>query len=433
MRKTFLSILILIIPFISLKAQIQSEPTDSLRKDAVKLFIDCLRCDMNFIRREIPYVNYVRDVKEAQLYIRETRQSSGSGGAEYSFFFEGQEKFEGLTDTLVYSSRPDDTSEHLRQGRTNMIKMGLMRYVARTPIYQEVNIIHEGIREVEEVSDKWNNWVFELKTRPRFNIEESFKSYSYNNSFDINKITEKWKFELGLSQQWSKTKYMFGDIENIAVRTSVKIDNLIVKSLSEHWSVGIKTELLTSTFKNAKFQADLFPSVEYNTFPYSESTHHQLRFLYGIGMSFNEYNDSTIYGEIKENSPKHQLQVAYQVQEKWGSVNVSLEGSNYLNDFSKNRIELEGSINIRVIKGLSFSITGGVAKVQDQLSLAAGDLSEADILLQLSEQASGYEIQGGLSISYTFGSIFNNVVNPRFGNGRGFGGYGGGGGGGYGF
>lgn len=112
----------------------EKEKTDSLRKDAVKLFIDCSRCDMNHIRREIPYVNYVRDVKEAQLYLRETRQTTGSGGREYSYFFTGQMEFEGLTDTLIYISRPDDTFNNTRNGRTNIMKMGLMRYVARTPI-----------------------------------------------------------------------------------------------------------------------------------------------------------------------------------------------------------------------------------------------------------------------------------------------------------
>jgi len=59
------------------KAQELNTETDSLRKNAVRLFIDCQHCDMDYIRREIPYVNYVRDVKEAQVYVLETRQSTG--------------------------------------------------------------------------------------------------------------------------------------------------------------------------------------------------------------------------------------------------------------------------------------------------------------------------------------------------------------------
>ncbi len=417
MKKPSLLFIPIILLFISSKAQ-ETTQNDSLRENAVKIFIDCEMCDMNFIRREIPYVNYVRDVKEAQLYLRETRQNTGSGGREYTYFFTGQEDFSGLTDTLVYTSRPDDTMEHQRQGRTNMIKMGLMRYVARTPIYKEVKISHTGLQKEEQVSDKWKNWVFEIETRPRFEWQETLKEYTFFNSFNANKVTPDWKYEFDFSHRFTRTKYDYDGETYTADKIQIRFENLIVKSLSEHWSLGEKSEIQKSTFNNYKFQANLFPSIEYNLFPYSESTHHQLRFLYGIGASLNQYNDTTIYGKIKENLPKHQLQIAYEVQEKWGSINISLEGSNYLNDFTKNRLELNGNVNIRILKGLSFSLFGGVAKINDQLSLAAGDLSEADILLQLSELATAYRINGGIGISYTFGSIFNNVVNPRFGNGR---------------
>lgn len=417
MKKLLLlfSLLLFIIPGYG---QEPEQLTDSLRKDAVRLFIDCDYCDMNYIRREIPYVNYVRDVREAQLYLRETRQNTGSGGREYSYFFTGQDEFEGLTDTLIYLSRPDDPRDQTREGRTNMIKMGLMRYVARTPISKEVDIRHTGHVQEEEVSDNWNNWVFELETRPRFESEESLKQFTFWNSFKANKITPYWKIENDFDHQLTRTKYIYDDSTHISDKTQIKFENLTVKSLGEHWSTGVTTELLTSTFSNMKFNAEIFPSIEYNLFPYSESTHHQMRFLYGIGPSVNYYNDTTIYHKIQETLGKQQLKIAYQVQEKWGSINVSIEGSNYLHDFTKNRLELEGSINVRVVKGLSFSIRGRVARIRDQLSLVGEELSEADILLQLQEMASGYNVDGGLAITYTFGSIFNNVVNPRFGSGR---------------
>jgi hypothetical protein len=416
--KKFVLLLSIILLSFSGYTQEQQVPTDSLRKNAVRLFIDCNYCDMNYIRREIPYVNYVRDVKEAQLYLRETRQTTGSGGREYSFFFTGQERFEGLTDTLIYLSRPDDPRDQTRDGRTNMIKMGLMRYVARTPIYKEVSIQHTGQLKEELVIDKWNNWVFEIETRPRFESEESLKEYSFWNSINLNKVTPDWKIEIDFDHRLTRTKYIYDDSTHISDKTQMQFENLIVKSLGEHWSAGVNTELLTSTFSNMQFMTEILPSVEYNLFPYSESTHHQLRFLYSIGPSINYYNDSTIYHKKDEILGQQQLQIAYQTQEKWGSINLSLEGSNYLHDFSKNRLELEGSINVRIIKGLSFSIRGRVAQIHDQLSLVGEELSEADILLQLQEMASAYNIDGSIGLTYTFGSIYNNVVNPRFGSGR---------------
>ena len=85
MKRIYLFSLLALFSLISL-AQNQTK-SDSLRKDAVKLFIDCQFCDMNHIRREIPYVNYVRDVKEAEVYMRVSSDSTGSGGRKYSIIF----------------------------------------------------------------------------------------------------------------------------------------------------------------------------------------------------------------------------------------------------------------------------------------------------------------------------------------------------------
>jgi hypothetical protein len=413
---------LLFICFITDNAKAQEFDTaiDSLRKSAVRLFIDCQRCDMNYIREEIPYVNYVRDVREAQVYVLETQQSTGSGGNEYTFSFLGQKEFEGMNDTLVYASRPDDTRDHTREDRTQMLRMGLMRYVAKTPIFEEVEIRHKGHLVPEEVTDRWNYWVFEFETRPRFELEESRKEISFRNSASAVKITPEWKIEMDFNHRFTRTRYNYEDTTYTEDVISKSLRNLIVKSLGEHWSVGARFDISSSTFRNIKLNYNIFPSIEYNIFPYSESTHRQLRFLYGLGYSYNNYYDTTIYDKMTDRLLQHQLQIAYQVQEKWGSVNVSLEGSNYFYDFSKNKIELNGSVNIRIVKGLSFNIFGGVARIRDQLSLVKGEVSEADILLQLQELATAYSIDGGIGFTYTFGSIYNNIVNPRFGNGRDF-------------
>ena len=418
--------LLLFICFIteSIKAQESDTASDSLRKSAVRIFIDCQRCDINFIRKEIPYVNYVRDVREAQVYVLETQQSTGSGGNEYTFSFLGQEEFEGMNDTLVYASRPDDTSDHTREGRTQMIRMGLMRYVAKTPIFEEVQIRHKGLSVTEEVTDKWNYWIFELETRPRFELEESRKEIDLHNSVSAVKITPEWKIEMNFDHSFTRTNYTLVEeddtITYIEDKSSKSLRNLIVKSLGEHWSVGARFDISSSTFRNTKLNYEFYPSIEYNIFPYSESTRRQLRLLYGIGYSYNKYIDTTIYNKIEESLFGQKLELAYQVQEKWGSINVSLEGSNYFHDFKKNRLDLEGFINIRIVKGLSFNIRGGVARIRNQLSLVPEELSEADILLELQELATKYSIDGGIGFTYTFGSIYNNIVNPRFGNGRDF-------------
>lgn len=84
MKKNFLSILLsfpLILFFThSAIAQNEESKSDTLRKNAVKIFLDCTSCDMNYTREQISFANFVRDVKEAQVFILITEQRAGSGG-----------------------------------------------------------------------------------------------------------------------------------------------------------------------------------------------------------------------------------------------------------------------------------------------------------------------------------------------------------------
>ena len=272
---------------VQVNGQVVNSDTVVQRKDAIRVFIDCFYCDMDFIREEIPYVNYVRDVKEAQVYILETRENTGSGGRKYTYAFVGQMEYEGKSDTLVYSSRPDDSRDYIRIWRTQMLKMGLMPYVARTPLYDEVIINPTESIGKQEVVDNWNNWVFELEAEPNFKGEESYKELELRSSVSANKITHDWKLEFDFDHRFSRTKYTYDDTLYTNDKSYQGLDVLVVKSLGDHWSGGLKTKVSSSTFNNIRFGLDFMPSLEYNIFPYSKSTHRQFRILYGIGGSYN--------------------------------------------------------------------------------------------------------------------------------------------------
>jgi len=53
------------------------------------------------------------------------------------------------------------------------------------------------------------------------------------------------------------------------------------------------------------------------------------------------------------------------------------------------------------------------------LSLVKGGASREEILLKRKELATQFRYFTYFGLSYTFGSIYNNVVNPRFGNSSG--------------
>ena len=425
-----------------LNAQEDISGSDTTRKNAIRLFIDCQSCDMNYIREEMPYINYVRDTREAQVYLLITRQSTGSGGQNYTIFYSGQEEFSGMKDTLMYSSNPDATSDMTRSGLTNTMALGLMRYVAKTPIKNSVRVSFEGETqdEPEQVQDNWNYWVFSLETRPDFTLEKSQQEYQWSNQISVNRVTPEWKLQNNFEQSYNKSIFireefdrdldMMVEEKTTGIRKSWTFNNLTVKSLTDHWSAGLRASALSSSYSNLDLQVRAAPSIEYNIFPYSVSNQKQLRVLYGVGYVYNRYADSTVYNMTKEGLFEHTLDIALQVQQKWGSANMSFGYAAYLNDLKKNMTSLDANVSIRILKGLSLNLNGAVSFIHNQIQLAKEDVSAEDMFLRLAELETSYRYEGSIGITYTFGSIYNNVVNPRFGGGGGFsGGQGGGGGG----
>ena len=189
---------------------------------------------------------------------------------------------------------------------------------------------------------------------------------NWENNFSADRITANWKLQNRFSHEYSKDIFIREREDEItgvitetrteAVRRSWDYNNLTVKSLTEHWSAGMKVEVLSSSYRNLDLQITVVPAIEYNIFPYSQANQKQLRFLYGVGFKHNNYTDTTVYNQVTENLLEQSLDIALQVQQKWGSANISLGASNYLNDFSKNRVELEGYVRVRIFKGLSLNI-----------------------------------------------------------------------------
>ncbi|NMC37432.1 MAG: hypothetical protein GYA41_03825 [Bacteroidales bacterium] len=158
------------------------------------------------------------------------------------------------------------------------------------------------------------------------------------------------------------------------------------------------------------------PGIEYDVFPYSESTRRQLRILYKAGYNYINYIDTTIYDKTKEGLWLQSLMASYEVVQKWGSIDISFGYSNYFHDWSKNNFSLDGSVDLRIAKGLSVNFGGGASLIHDQLGLVKGGATTEEVLLRRKELATQFQYFTMFGFTYTFGSIYNNVVNPRFGN-----------------
>ena len=187
-----------------------------------------------------------------------------------------------------------------------------------------------------------------------------------------------------------------------------------MKSLGPRVSAGFRGELRADTYRNIRRALSGGPAVELNLFPYKEATRRELTMQYGVGYEYNQYVDTTIFDRIRETLPVHYVRASYQTRAPWGSVSGYAEHRNYLTDGAKRRTEVGGNANVRLFRGLSLRVNGGYDWIRDQITLRKGTGDQADVLLRRRELQSGYAYHMGLGLSYTFGSIFNSVVNPRF-------------------
>jgi len=389
----------------------------------LRVFIDCQYegCDFDFFRTEIPFVDYVRDRQDAALNVFITRQRTGSGGNAFTLNFIGQKQLAGATDTLQVSTAQEATEDEIRRALARSIKLGLVRYVARSPLGErlQVTLLPLAASTAKPVAraarDPWNFWVFRTGANAFLNGEKSQRFTNLNGSTSANRTTEAWKLNASLFGYYGEGKYTFSNGTRFSNYShSYGLSEIIVKSLGPHWSAGQRASASSSTFLNQRLAARLAPALEYNVFPYSESTRRQLTFLYTAGINSFTYEDTTIFDKLSEVRPDQSLTASLGLKQPWGSVSTSLEAASYLDDFSKRRLVLFNSLDIRVFKGLSVNLFTSAALVRDQLYLIKGDLTDEDILLRQRQLATSYRYSLSGGFSYTFGSALNNVVNTRF-------------------
>jgi len=415
-RSGLVIILALSAPFARSQAGRPGPDIETLKKTAPRIFIDCGSCDIDYIKTEVTFVNYVRDRKEAQVHVLITTQATGSGGQEYLLSFLGQNEFQGVDDTVQYFANRTDTNDEVRRGLVNAIKIGLAAYAARTPIAARLAVDYEAPPQNGAIVDRWKNWVFSLSGDGYFQGEQSTSSNFWGLNLSANRITPDVKIRLGVSGSFNSNRYDYEDQTTRSTQENYSFNGLTVWSLGEHWSAGISLDVYSSTYENTLISMRPAPAVEFNVYPYSQSSRRQLRFLYKIGMQEVRYREETIYFKTRETLWNESLSMALDVKEKWGSISTSLTGFHYFHDLTKYNLTLYGSVNLNLFKGLSAFVAGGGSRIHDQLSLVKGDASLDEILLHRRQLATGYNYFVVCGLSFTFGSIYTNVVNPRFGS-----------------
>lgn len=382
--------------------------------DNLKVFIDCDHCDDDQIRQQINSVDYVYDKFQANLHILITKQSTGSGGREINVSFipaslPGMESF-----TLTAYTPADATKDMERIKILEAIRYGLMPFLYSTGQEENARIeMEQKVAETEYETDRFNYWVFSVRASGNLQSEDYQQEAEAGAELNASRTTETWRIESEAGASYDFQQAEDDEREIISEKTEKWIYATAVYSLSTHWSAGASGLLSSDTYRNLKSHVSIGPAIEYNIFPWKESDRRRIAISYHLNADREAYFEETIYDKMDDFLAKQAVRMEIEIIEPWGDFELNLEQQNYLHDFNRYSLSLEADLGIRIFKGLSVFIETDAKAIHDQLYLSKGGASIEDILIQRRKLETSYEFEGQLGFRYTFGSIYNNVVNER--------------------
>lgn len=347
-----------------------------------------------------------------------TSTSTGAGGQQYVLAFYGHDKFENIKDTLYFNTNKTDTDDSIRKQLVRTLKQGLVRYLLDTNFMEQVDITLPDYKNKPRKSalreDHWNQWVFNIGGNGSARGESNKQYLSFSMYQQANRITPESKFTFNTYYNDNRSQYIVKG-EDIRVHTvDYGLSSLYVKSFSEHWSAGGFYRAYHSIYRNTDLSQSVAPALEYSFFPVSQVTRRQFRSIYQVGFRSLRYLESTIYDKTQETIPYHQLTGIYGVTQPWGTLNAHITASQYLHDLSKYRLSIDLSLSWRVIEGLSIQLNGQASLINNQISLARSVIPTEQALLNGRQLPTSFNYYSSVGLNYTFGSINNPVVNPRF-------------------
>lgn len=424
----------------------QAAASDSL----LRVFVDCPNyvpgCELDFLRTEITWVDYVRDREAADIHALGTALNTGGGGWQYTFALIGRGRWAGRVDTLQFTTAGTATYDEQRRAVVRHLGLALARYALTTSAAPRLTLTYQAPgttgRAPARTSDPWNFWVFQMS----YNINGNGSSYSswqnQSGNISVNRTTDAWKVSVSGNYGESRSKfvnrYLLRDDTGAVVRDSAgnpviaedtyrssserySANASVVRSLSTHWSARLRGSFGRRSQERIRRMFYAGPAIEYNFYPYSQSTRRSLTLQAGIVGAYFAYDTITIYDKRHETRPIAHGSLALSIVQPWGSMFASAGRAQFLDNRKHNSAEVFGELDVRLFRGFSVNFWGGREFVHDQIYLpkAPPSADPDELLLQQHTRETDYFFFFGLGVRYRFGSTNNNTVNPRFDRGGG--------------
>lgn len=401
----------------------QDPPAAPASGDALRVFLDCatVGCDQTHFQREIDFVDWVLEPEDGQVHVIVTSEAAGGGGRRYVLDFMGRDTLEALTDRYVHTSGVTDVSDEVRNALTHVLRLGLVRYAARAGFGGNLEVRAPGGETEEEPApdtpreDPWNAWIFTVGLNGNGYEEDQSSSRSFGFTLGANRTTETWKLDTNGRASFSKSEFQLTDSTTYEdKRETWNLSTSAIRSLGAHWGVGAEVEGSNSVSLNRDLLVGLGMGVEWDYFPYSESTRRSLLARYTVHVEHVEYDETTIFGRNTDLLVRHETGLTYSAREPWGTANVGVSGNHFLSEADFYSIDLGGSVSYRILRGLSLRLSLNHSIIHDQVYLSGEGLSDEERLLRRRQLATDSRTFYSMGLTFRFGSIFNNAVNTRF-------------------
>lgn len=416
-RRAVLAAVLLLLP-----PSLRTSEAQTVVDTRVRVFLDCqtFGCDRNFFITELPFVLWTQDRLDADAHLLLTRLGTASGGGEYTVTLYGHRRFEGRADTLVTTLPPNTTDDVRRRELARLFKLGLVSYVTRLPGQEHFAVTYTApanapaAPKMTEVQDPWNLWVYRTRLNGGGGAESRASNYEVTGNVTASHITEDWKVIFYFQNEYRYNRFKVTDTTSREyIRRNGDAIARVVRSITDHWSIGSGLGGGYSEFRNIDLYQLADISAEYNLFPWAEATSRQLVLATGLGLRRYEYASETIYGETVETRQLARVMLAGESRQPWGSIDAALRYNRFLMADNRFSLAFNGRTNIRLSRGLSLELRGEAAKVNDQLYLSRGGASEDEVLTRQRALATAFRLTGSVGLNFTFGSIYNTIVNPR--------------------
>lgn len=431
-RLTTLSPVVLILAFLLTPPSAGQQGGGESRNGALRVYLECATrgCDQTHFRTEISFVNWVRDLRDSQVHLIVTSQGTGSG-QEYLLDYIGREDLTGVEDQLTFATSSTDTEDERIQGLTGVLAVGLARFAVLAgqdgpftvgvPEGAVSNVLDLPPGLQGEVEDPWNYWVFEIGADIDIDSEQSERSRRLGANFNADRTTETWKISVNGRGSLTRDEYdLSEDSTYVDNRDDWNTNGRVFYSLAEKWSVGVEAGANSSTRNNTKLGGQVGTGLEYSFFPYRDWTRKRMTLQALLYNRYYDYDYVTIYGKETENVWEASLRWSLGFRQPWGNTNFNAAAETFLHDPKTfYRLSAGGRLSVRIFRGLDWNLDGNISKIRDQIYLSSEELTYEEILLQRRQLPTDYEFSISTGFSFQFGSIFNNVVNNRFGGGYG--------------